>query len=63
MSGFSPVHEKEVRKIIIFCILATDMAKHGEIMNKAKDYAPIFKVEDLSHRQCVYQLSCRCSKY
>jgi high affinity cGMP-specific 3',5'-cyclic phosphodiesterase 9 len=43
----------EIRKGIIRCILATDMAKHGEYMNKTKSIAETFNISDLEHKQLV----------
>ncbi|EGF76804.1 hypothetical protein BATDEDRAFT_36218 [Batrachochytrium dendrobatidis JAM81] len=52
---------KEARKIIIQCILATDMAKHGEILSKFKGYAENFSYDDGNHRQALFQMLMKCS--
>jgi hypothetical protein len=52
---------KEARRQIINCILATDMAKHGEIMNKFKGYAEAFNFEDTNHRQTLMLMIVKCA--
>ena len=52
---------KEVRKLIILCILGTDMAKHGEILNKFKGYCDNFNFDDVNHRQTLLQMIVKCS--
>lgn len=37
LSGLTDLEYRELRKIVVNCILATDMAKHVEIVTK---YAP-----------------------
>lgn len=44
---------REVRKLIILSIMATDMAKHAEIMSKMKDIVDVFNFQDTAHRHLV----------
>ncbi|KAJ3117358.1 hypothetical protein HK100_000838 [Physocladia obscura] len=52
---------RECRKQIINCILATDMAKHGEILAKFKGYSADFNFEDQTQRQLLLQMIIKCS--
>eukprot|EP00842_Homolaphlyctis_polyrhiza_P002920 jgi/Hompol1/3629/HPOL_003309-RA len=61
LSGLSTADYKEVRKIIIMCILATDMAKHGEILGKFKSITETFSYEDVTHRHSLFQMLIKCS--
>ncbi|KAL2918761.1 3',5'-cyclic-nucleotide phosphodiesterase [Polyrhizophydium stewartii] len=61
LGNLSAADYKEARKIIILCILATDMAKHGEIMSKFKGFAENFSYEDANHRQALFQILIKCS--
>jgi high affinity cGMP-specific 3',5'-cyclic phosphodiesterase 9 len=47
---------REVRKSAIACILATDMAKHGEILGKFRSHADNFNFEDAGQRQLVLNI-------
>uniref|UniRef100_A0A1B0DBG4 Phosphodiesterase n=1 Tax=Phlebotomus papatasi TaxID=29031 RepID=A0A1B0DBG4_PHLPP len=40
---------KEIREGIIRCILATDMARHNEILTQFKDISPIFDYSNKAH--------------
>ncbi|ORY39916.1 HD-domain/PDEase-like protein [Rhizoclosmatium globosum] len=55
------VQYRECRKQIINCILATDMAKHGEILAKFKTYSTDFNFEDQAQRQLLLQMIIKCS--
>ena len=44
---------KQVREGIIRCILATDMAKHNEILNSFKDLLPTFDFSNKDHKNQV----------
>ena len=44
---------RDVRKGIIRCILATDMAKHGDILGQFKKITETFNHDDLEHRALV----------
>lgn len=44
---------KDARKGIIKCILATDMAKHGEILNQFKKIVDTFNYDDAEHKSLV----------
>ncbi|KAK9869703.1 hypothetical protein WA026_003443 [Henosepilachna vigintioctopunctata] len=46
---FSSEEFKQIREGIIRCILATDMARHNEILTNFKDIIPIFDANDKSH--------------
>ncbi|KAI8923466.1 hypothetical protein BC831DRAFT_471002 [Entophlyctis helioformis] len=61
LSGLSTGDYKEVRKLVILCILATDMAKHGEILSKFKGYAENFSYDDANHRQTLFQMLIKCA--
>ncbi|KAJ3066700.1 hypothetical protein HDU98_010020 [Podochytrium sp. JEL0797] len=52
---------RECRKQIINCILATDMAKHGEILAKFKGFSAEFNFEDTNQRQLLLQMIIKCS--
>ncbi|KAJ3208898.1 High affinity cAMP-specific and IBMX-insensitive 3',5'-cyclic phosphodiesterase 9A [Entophlyctis luteolus] len=52
---------RDCRKQIINCILATDMAKHGEILAKFKSHATEFNFEDQAQRQLLLQMIIKCS--
>jgi high affinity cGMP-specific 3',5'-cyclic phosphodiesterase 9 len=44
---------KSVREGIIRCILATDMARHNEILNQFNQIAPIFDYDNRAHINLV----------
>ncbi|XP_035500797.1 high affinity cGMP-specific 3',5'-cyclic phosphodiesterase 9A-like isoform X2 [Scophthalmus maximus] len=44
---------KHIRGGMIKCILATDMARHNEILNKFKDIQPVFDFADKEHKEVV----------
>lgn len=45
---------RDIRKGVIRCILATDMAKHGEIMGSFRRYLESFNYDDPEHKSLVY---------
>jgi high affinity cGMP-specific 3',5'-cyclic phosphodiesterase 9 len=53
MASLTDAQYKDVRKNAISCILATDMAKHGEILGKFKAHADNFNFEDPQQRNLV----------
>lgn len=53
LTNLSTQDYKDFRRVIITCILATDMAKHGEIMASAKAAAENFNIDDPNHRLLV----------
>ncbi|KAH6562683.1 hypothetical protein BASA50_003018 [Batrachochytrium salamandrivorans] len=61
LSGLSAADYKDIRKTIIMCILATDMAKHGEVLSKFKSYADNFSYDDVNHRHALFQMLIKCS--
>lgn len=61
LANLTPTEYKEARKLIITCILATDMAKHGEIINKFKSYIDSFSYEDINHKTVLLQMLIKCS--
>ena len=61
LSHLSSNDYKEVRKIIITLILATDMAQHGNIMSKFKQCTESFNYEDANHRLLLLQMLIKCS--
>ncbi|TPX54946.1 hypothetical protein PhCBS80983_g05673 [Powellomyces hirtus] len=53
---------KEIRKGVIRCILATDMARHGEILATFKKYADEgFTLDDADHKSCLLQMVTKCA--
>jgi high affinity cGMP-specific 3',5'-cyclic phosphodiesterase 9 len=66
VSGLAESKYKDFRKDAINCILATDMAKHGEIVTKFKGITETFSYDDDSHRKLVNWWrdgACRMSEY
>ncbi|KAJ3057061.1 hypothetical protein HK097_001030 [Rhizophlyctis rosea] len=62
LANLSDADYKEVRKQIIQCILATDMAKHGDILARFKQYSEAgFNFEDPAQRQLLLQVITKCS--
>ena len=53
LSPLSQADYKEVRKIVIGCILATDMGKHAELIARIKEIDGKFSMEDPSHKTLV----------
>jgi len=53
--------QKEFRRDCVACILATDMAKHGEITGKFKAIADSFIFEDETQRKLLMQMIIKCS--
>ncbi|KAJ8951049.1 hypothetical protein NQ318_003745, partial [Aromia moschata] len=51
--SFSSEDFKQVREGIIRCILATDMARHNEILTNFKDILPSFNYNDKAHVNLV----------
>nr|XP_023016121.1 high affinity cGMP-specific 3',5'-cyclic phosphodiesterase 9A-like [Leptinotarsa decemlineata] len=47
--SFSSEDFKQVREGMIRCILATDMARHNEILTNFKEIIPIFNYDDKAH--------------
>jgi high affinity cGMP-specific 3',5'-cyclic phosphodiesterase 9 len=52
---------RDIRKGIIRCILATDMAKHGEIMGAFRKLLDSFDYEDAEHKSLLLQMVIKCS--
>jgi len=62
LENLSEADYKEARKQIIQCILATDMARHGEILAKFKGYVEAgFNYDDPVQRQLLLQIIVKCS--
>ncbi|KAI9100633.1 hypothetical protein DFS34DRAFT_693311 [Phlyctochytrium arcticum] len=62
LSNLSETDSREARKQIIACILATDMAKHGEIMTRFKGYAEAgFNYDDSAQRSLLLQMIVKCA--
>ncbi|KAJ1561177.1 High affinity cAMP-specific and IBMX-insensitive 3',5'-cyclic phosphodiesterase 9A, partial [Nowakowskiella sp. JEL0078] len=61
LKNLSETDFKEVRKNVINCILATDMAKHGEIISKFKSYSENFNYDDQAQRALLLQILIKCS--
>ncbi|TPX49891.1 hypothetical protein SeMB42_g02439 [Synchytrium endobioticum] len=52
---------RDARKTIIKCILATDMAKHGEILAQFKKASDAFSYDDVEHKTLLLQMIVKCS--
>ncbi|KAI8913529.1 hypothetical protein EDD86DRAFT_223547 [Gorgonomyces haynaldii] len=52
---------RDIRKHIIACIMATDMARHGELVSKLKDVSESFNLTDANHRLLLFQLLMKCA--
>jgi len=52
---------REFRKGVIKCILATDMAKHGELMASFKKAAYNFSFDDPEHKSLLLQMIMKCA--
>ncbi|TPX65455.1 hypothetical protein SpCBS45565_g05142 [Spizellomyces sp. 'palustris'] len=62
LSNLPSSEYREARKQIINCILATDMARHGELMAKFKGYAEAgFSYEDPAQRALLIQMIVKCA--
>ncbi|KAJ3096430.1 High affinity cAMP-specific and IBMX-insensitive 3',5'-cyclic phosphodiesterase 9A [Physocladia obscura] len=61
LANVSDAVYREARKNIIRCILATDMAKHGEIMAAFKKASETFNYEDTEHKSLLLQMIIKCS--
>ncbi|KAJ3117166.1 High affinity cAMP-specific and IBMX-insensitive 3',5'-cyclic phosphodiesterase 9A [Phlyctochytrium bullatum] len=61
LANLSAQQYRDFRKSVINCILATDMAKHGEILSKFKTYVDCFDLNDASQRQLLLQLIIKCA--
>jgi high affinity cGMP-specific 3',5'-cyclic phosphodiesterase 9 len=60
LKGFSGDQFRQVREGVIRCILATDMARHNEILDQFKQITPVFDFANLTHANLVSLLiSCR----
>lgn len=53
LSSLSVADFKEVRRLVITSILATDMGKHAELIGKAREINTKFSLEDANHRLLV----------
>lgn len=53
LSALPPAAFRTVREGIIRCILATDMARHNEILAQFKDITPEFDFSNKSHTDLV----------
>ncbi|KAJ3221057.1 hypothetical protein HDU78_000712, partial [Chytriomyces hyalinus] len=61
LANVSDAVYRDARKNIIRCILATDMAKHGEIMAAFKKSAENFNFDDAEHKSLLLQIIVKCS--
>jgi high affinity cGMP-specific 3',5'-cyclic phosphodiesterase 9 len=52
---------KEIRKMIINCILATDMGKHAELLGKLREVTANFSLEDANHKMLLFQMLMKCA--
>lgn len=51
--NLSPENYKKVREGMIRCILATDMARHNEILNQFKEIIHVFDFSNKAHTNLV----------
>ncbi len=56
MAGLSAEQQKEVRNLMINCILATDLAQHMDILAKWNGIAYSFSKENKEHRVLLMQV-------
>ncbi|KAI9351798.1 high affinity cGMP-specific 3',5'-cyclic phosphodiesterase 9A [Zopfochytrium polystomum] len=61
LSSLPDATYREVRRSVIRCILATDMARHGEIMNAFKKASEAFSYDDAEHRLLLLQVVVKCA--
>lgn len=61
IANLTESEQKEFRNDTVACILATDMAKHGEIIAKFKGITDSFKLEEEAHRKILMQIIIKCS--
>uniref|UniRef100_A0AAV2LBT1 Phosphodiesterase n=1 Tax=Knipowitschia caucasica TaxID=637954 RepID=A0AAV2LBT1_KNICA len=47
---------KQIRSGMIKCILATDMARHNEILNKFKSFQPTFDFSNKEHKEVLMKI-------
>eukprot|EP00066_Takifugu_rubripes_P015381 XP_011604647.1 PREDICTED: high affinity cGMP-specific 3',5'-cyclic phosphodiesterase 9A-like [Takifugu rubripes] len=52
---------KQIRGAMIKCILATDMARHNEILNKFKTIQPVFKFTNKDHKEVLMKIMVKVS--
>ena len=52
---------RQVRKLVLKCILSTDMAKHGDIVSQFKKTAATFDFENASHREDLLVMVIKCA--
>ncbi|KAJ3061946.1 hypothetical protein HK102_008929 [Quaeritorhiza haematococci] len=61
LANLSDADYSELRRNVIACILATDMAKHGDLLSKFKSVAEGFSFKDSVHKQLLLQMIVKCS--
>ncbi|XP_056119207.1 high affinity cGMP-specific 3',5'-cyclic phosphodiesterase 9A [Rhinichthys klamathensis goyatoka] len=54
--NLSTEHYKRIREGIIKCILATDMTRHTDILNKFKTILPVFNFSNKDHRDVLMMI-------
>ncbi|KAJ3332434.1 hypothetical protein HDU76_000247 [Blyttiomyces sp. JEL0837] len=62
-AAFKPEHRKELRKLIIAMVVATDMSKHFEIINKLKSKisTSALKLDESADRAQVLEIAIKCA--
>mmetsp|Transcript_32495 Transcript_32495/g.32222 ORF Transcript_32495/g.32222 Transcript_32495/m.32222 type:complete len:168 (+) Transcript_32495:519-1022(+) len=60
-SGFSPAEKVYMRKQIIPAILATDMAKHGQVMETFRNSMEHYNKENTDHKQAFIGMALHCA--
>ncbi|TPX36125.1 hypothetical protein SmJEL517_g01478 [Synchytrium microbalum] len=61
LSKLTEAEWKEFRTPVVQCILATDMAIHGQIMAKFKGYTEAFNYDDPAQKLLLLQMIVKCS--
>ena len=54
LSSLTAQEYKDVRKLVITCILATDMGRHAELISRLREIVSQFSLEDPNHRILVF---------
>eukprot|EP00013_Stygamoeba_regulata_P026180 CAMPEP_0177656264 /NCGR_PEP_ID=MMETSP0447-20121125/15455_1 /TAXON_ID=0 /ORGANISM="Stygamoeba regulata, Strain BSH-02190019" /LENGTH=571 /DNA_ID=CAMNT_0019160333 /DNA_START=64 /DNA_END=1779 /DNA_ORIENTATION=+ len=61
LASLTTKQQTEVRKVVVDCILATDMAKHMEIVSKFESIIPVFTRENHDHRILFLEILLKCA--
>uniref|UniRef100_UPI003AAD3A99 high affinity cGMP-specific 3',5'-cyclic phosphodiesterase 9A-like n=1 Tax=Centroberyx gerrardi TaxID=166262 RepID=UPI003AAD3A99 len=61
LKNLSSEQYKQIRGGVIKCILATDMARHNEILNKFKVTLPVFDFKNKEHKEVLMKIMVKVS--